>query len=409
MRKFLAVGLANVRTSMVSAFLCLFLSCGSPQIIAQDMPEGSETFRQASEAMRRGDLNAAGEGFAATTKASPAFAEAHFNLGLVREEQGRFEEAIGSLQKALSLKPHLHGANLFLGVAYYRMNRFTPALAAVNKETATYPKDASAWMWLGVIQLARDRPEDAAAALDQAAKLAPDNVDILYHRGQAHLLVSKNSYGKMFKTDPKSWRVHQVLAQANSEADRPLDAIAEYQAAIKLAPQQPGLHEELASEYSKAGKSEEAEAELRQELDIDPHSAVALYKLGILQVEAGEVRKGKAAIETALQERPGLKNSTYYLGRAEMILGNNDVAAERFKQTISLDSDPELIEQSWYQLAIVYRKLHRNDEAQKALATFQRLKDENAERQQQRLEKNREAQDQIRASPSNPPKEPDKN
>src|SRR5258705_11160845 len=120
MWKFLAVGLADVRTSMVSAFLCLFLSCGSPHIFAQDMQEVSETFRQASEAMRRGDLNAAGEGFAATTKASPAFAEAHFNLGLVREEQGRFEEAIGSLQKALTLKPRLHVSNLCLGVEHYR-------------------------------------------------------------------------------------------------------------------------------------------------------------------------------------------------------------------------------------------------------------------------------------------------
>jgi tetratricopeptide (TPR) repeat protein len=91
-----------------------------------------------------------------------------------------------------------------------------------------------------------------------------------------------------------------------------------------------------------------------------------------------------------------------------MSLGNNDVAAERFKQAISSDSDPELIEQSWYQLAIVYRKLHRNDEAQKALVTFQKLKDENAERQHQRLEKNREAQDQMHVSPSNPPKDPDK-
>src|SRR3984957_2123249 len=287
MWKFLAGGLANVRTLMASALLCLFLSCGSPQILAQDMPDVSETFRRASEAMRRGDLNAAAEGFASASKASPAFAEAHFNLALVREEQGRFEEAIVSLQKALSLKPHLHGANLFLGVAYYRTNRFAPALAAVNKETAAYPKDASAWMWLGVIQLARDRPEDAAAALDQAAKLAPENVDILYHRGQAHLLVSKNSYGKMFKTDPKSWRVHQVLAQANSEADRPVDAIAEYQEAIKLAPAQPGLHEELGSEYRSAGKPLEAEAAYQHELEIDPLNPLARYKLGVFAIERG--------------------------------------------------------------------------------------------------------------------------
>src|SRR5262249_41675831 len=98
---------------------------------------------------------------AAAAKASPSFAEAHFNLGLVREEQGRFEEAIVSLQKSLMLKPRLHGANLFLGVACYRINRFESALAAVKKETVAYPKDAAAWMWEGVIELAMDKPEDA--------------------------------------------------------------------------------------------------------------------------------------------------------------------------------------------------------------------------------------------------------
>ena len=43
----------------------------------------------------------------------------------------------------------------------------------------------------------------------------------------------------MFTADPKSWRVRQVLAQANAEAERHIDAIAEYQEAIKLAPTQP--------------------------------------------------------------------------------------------------------------------------------------------------------------------------
>jgi len=75
--------------------------------------------------------------------------------------------------------------------------------------------------------------------------------------------------------------------------------------------------------------------------------------LGILKWRQ-EKRQRQSRIETALQERPGLKNSTYYLGRAEMSLGNNDVAAERFSNYL-LDSDPELIEHSWYQLAIVYR------------------------------------------------------
>jgi len=367
---------------------------------AQDSADSTNLFERAAEAMRSGDLNKAGEGFAAAVKASPSFAEAHFNLGLVREEQGRFEEAVGSFQKALSLKPRLHGANLFLAIAYYRMNSFPAAIAAVNKETAVFPKDASSWMWQGVIQLAMDRPEDAAAALDKAASLAPGNVDILYHRGQAHLLVSKNSYGQMFKADPKSWRVHQVLAQANAEADRPVDAIAEYQAAIKLAPTQPGLHEELGSEYRNAGKPLEADAAFQRELEIDPFNVLARYKLGVLAIERGDGVKAKELIEAALQQKAGLRHSDYNLGRAEMLLGQDESALKHFQTASSSETDPEVLQQAWFQLGIVFRRLHRMPEAQQAIATFQRLKNEQAEKSQEQLKKLRAQQDSDVAQPA---------
>ena len=57
-------------------------------------------------------------------------------------------------------------------------------------------------------------------------------MDILYHRGRAHLAVSKDSYSRMFQADPKSWRVREILAEANVDAERHVDAIAEYQAAL---------------------------------------------------------------------------------------------------------------------------------------------------------------------------------
>ena len=359
---------------------------------AQGPPEVSEIFRRASEAMRQGDLNAAGDGFAAAAKAAPAFAEAHFNLGLVREEQGRMDEAIASLQKALALKPRLHGGNLFLAVAYYRMSRFELALTAIRKETLAYPNDASAWMWLGVIRLGADQPEEAAAALDKAAQLAPANVDILYHRGHAHLLVSKLSYQRMLRANPDSWRVRQVLAQADAEADRDADAISEYQAAIKAAPQQPGLHEELGTEYWKMNKIEEAEAEFKRELEIDPHSMLATYKLGSLLVEGAKPVEGKPLIEAALRQDPNLKEAYYYLARAYMQLGNDSEALDALKKAIAVNPSPEILAQAWYQLAIVYRRLRRMPEAQQALATFQKLKDQESEHRQQELQRKLEKQ-----------------
>jgi tetratricopeptide (TPR) repeat protein len=388
---------AKVAQLTVTLFVILFFL--DRQLAAQLSPEASTVFSQASNAMRQGDLNQAGDGFAEVIKLAPTFAEAHFNLGLVREEQGRLDEAIASFEKAIKLKPHLHGANLFLGVAHYKLNHYDQALVAVRKETEAYPKDASAWMWVGVIELAKDQPEEAAAALDEAAQLAPDNTDILYHRGQAHLLVSRSSYERMFKKDPKSWRVHEVLGQIDADAERYNDAISEYLEAIKLAPTQPGLHEELGAVYRRALKSDEADAAFQAELEINPHNALARYERGVLGTERGDGAKGKELIEAAVAEKPGLPHADYNLGRAEKLLGNDAAAVAHLERAIASDSDPETVEQSWYQLGTLYRRLHRPGDSQKALAMFQKLKAESTEASHQALTKLKNKQNPTTAEP----------
>jgi len=364
------------------------LAISPARILAQSQPDSAQ-FARATEAMRSGDLDAAAAGFAAVVRQSPTFAEAHFNLGLVNEERGHFEEAITNFERALALKPHMHGANLFLGITQFRLNRLDQARAAITKETAAYPKDASAWMWLGVVCLAQDKPEGAADALDKAAKLKPDDQDILYHRGRAHLLVSKNSYAEMFKVNSGSWLVHRILAQANSEAERHTDAITEYEAAIKLAPSQPGLHEELGSEYRAVNKVQEAEAAFEKELQIDPYNILAKYKLGAIAVEKGDGEKGKELIEAAQREKPNLVHLDYNLGRAEMILGNNEAAVTHFESAVKTDKDPDVVEQAWYQLGTAYRRLRRLEQAREAMTTYQQLKDEAAKKSQDSLERYR--------------------
>jgi len=354
----------------------------------QTSPAIAQQFQLATEAMRAGNLEQAGDGFAEILKHAPTFAEAFLNLGLVREEQGRHREAIADFQKALQLKPRLRGASLFLGISEYRTNLLEASVAALQKETSISPKDPTAWMWLGIVALEKGDGDEAVQALDQAAKLAPDNVDILYHRGRAHLFVSNDSYARMFKADPKSWRVRQLLAEANAGAERHMDAIAEYEAAIKLAPNEPRLHEELGTEYRLAGKLPEAEQAYLRELEIDPENISAQYKLGVIAIESGDPSRGKSLIEGALRVKPDLQHADYNLGRAEMLLGNDAAAAQHLERaTSAAGSDPEVVEQSWYQLGIAYRRLHRTEEAQKAMATFQKLKDEEAEKSQKALKR----------------------
>jgi tetratricopeptide (TPR) repeat protein len=210
----------------------------------------------------------------------------------------------------------------------------------------------------------------------------------------------------MFQLNSQSWLVHRVLAQANSEAERHTDAITEYEAAIKLAPTQPGLHEELGSEYRAVNKVDEAEAAFQKELEIDPYNVLAKYKLGAIAVEKGDGARGKELIEAAQLEKPGLVHLDYNLGRAEMLLGNNEAAIAHFERAVKTDTDPDVIEQAWYQLGTTYRRLRRMDEARNAMATYQQLKDEAAKKSQQSLERFRTDHPTEQAPSGDPKAEP---
>jgi tetratricopeptide (TPR) repeat protein len=377
--------LLKKNTICVIAIGLFAILVGVDRACGQATPAMEEVYRQAVAAMRAGNLDEAAVGFQKVVKMDPTMAEGFFNLGLVFQQQQEYDKAAVSFKKALALKPRMHGANLFLGLAEYRSNKLDLAVEALQKETVAYPKDAPGWMWLGVVRLAQEKPQQAAEALDIAAKLDPKNIDILYHRGRAHLLVSNDSYTEMFRLDPKSWRVHQVLAQTNAESEHHEDAVVEYLEAIKLAPTQPGLYEELGSEYRILVKLPESEAAFRRELEIDPNNVLAQYKLGVIEVERGNGAEGKQLIESALKQKPDLLNADYNLGRAEMLLGNDSGAEQYFKRATKSNSEPEILEQSWYQLGTVLRRMHRTEEAQQAFAMFQKLKDQDLESTQKKL------------------------
>src|ERR1700685_333098 len=206
-------------------------------------------FQHASEALRDGRLDAAAEEFSKCISAEPDFPQSYFNLGLVRLQQGRWDDAAIQFATALKLKPDLRGAELFEGMALYRLNRYADAVKSLNRALEAQPSDVQALMWLGMAELDAGDAEAAAASLQKAADIKPGDVDILYHLGQAYMQMSKRTYARMYHADPKSWRVHQVLAQSFREADRVEDAAKEMRLAMEARPSEPGLHQQLGDIY----------------------------------------------------------------------------------------------------------------------------------------------------------------
>lgn len=286
------------------------------------------------------------------------------------------------------------------------MNRFELASAAARKETTLSPGDAQAWMWQGIIDLALDHLADAVDALNKAYRLDPKDVDILYHRGRAALDLSRESYEQMFRADPNSWHVHQVLAQADVEAGRDPEAVEQFRLAIASAPPQSGLHEALGTALWRLGKFDEAEAALREALRIDPSDILVTYKLGCLEVDRSRAAEAKPLLEQVLRTDPSLKLTHYYLGRAQMQLGDEAAAVSSFQQTLKADVDPEIVRQAYFQLSRAYRRLHQTAEAEAAQAKYRALDQENRDKLQGRMEEMRHRHDRDTRLPI-PPAEPE--
>ena len=358
-----------------------------PLHLSAQQEEFEKSFNEGVQAMRSGDWAAASASYSRAAKLEPASAEAHFNLGLALLEQSHLQDALQDLTRAATLSPRLKGPHLFMGIAHYRLNRYPMAIEALRKETQIDPKNAKSWMWLGVTQLAAGDAEGASASLDKAARLNPSDVDILYHRGRAHMLVSKNSYEEMYQEDPNSWRVHQALAQSFVEADRLDDAAQECQSALNQRPSEPGLHEQLADIYWKQNQLEKAEAAFQEELKIDPESVSSRYKLAVVSLERSKPEQTVALLGQVLQESPDYRDAHYERGRAEAQLGQVNDAIADFKAEVAKGekADHESVRQSYYQLAQLYRRAQQPEASKVALDAFLKMKQEEDVTQAQRL------------------------
>jgi tetratricopeptide (TPR) repeat protein len=356
-------------------------------VCAQDSAS-QKLLEQGNEALRQGDFAGAAEKFSQITVMAPRFAGGFFSLGLVRVQQGKWEESIGALQKCVQLDPNFHGAHLFLGIAEYRRNRYADAKKDLRREIELAPKSADALMWLGIVQLVDGDNEGAVISLDRAAAVSPDNVDILYHRGRAHMLLSQKSYEHMYELDPKSWRIHQVLAQSFVEQERYEEAVRECKLAIQDRPAEPGLYEQLGDIYWKQNQLEPAEGAFQQELAVDPDSVSALYKLGTVSLERSKPQVAEEVMLRVLAASPGSIEAHYQLGRAQAQLTKYDGAIESFSFVTANASraDKDILRQSYYQLSQLYRHAQRPAESKKALEVFLSMKQDAEAREDKKLQ-----------------------
>jgi predicted CXXCH cytochrome family protein len=106
--------------------------------------------------------------------------ESHVNLGLLYATQGRFAEAEAALRAALEVDPHSVPAAVNLADLYRAVGRETEGEQVLRDVLKQDPRSAAAHHALGLLLVRQKRMPEAMAELEAAARLAPDNAHYGY-------------------------------------------------------------------------------------------------------------------------------------------------------------------------------------------------------------------------------------
>jgi tetratricopeptide (TPR) repeat protein len=174
-------------------------------------------------------------------------AEVWYRMGLLLERQNRKDEASLSFDQALKAEPrYLEAANA-AALCHFNAGRYERAIACFEASLAIDPAQDGAFHFLGISQLRLRRFDEAHANCVRALALAPDNAEITGNVGLTLLKLGRNAeaigfFDTALALDPRLALVHCLRASALAELRRFDEALADYDRAIAIDPQLADAH-----------------------------------------------------------------------------------------------------------------------------------------------------------------------
>ncbi len=247
---------------------------------ASDADAVAATLAAAIEDHRARRLAEAAASYRSILEAEPDHFEALNLLGVVMNQTGDNEAAVGLIGKAVAVKPEFAEAHSNLGNAFKRLGRFDEAVASYRTAIALKPHFTRAHLRLGVALTAQGKLDEAVACYRRILAIKPGFVEAHYNLGNAFKKQGKldqaiAAHRKAIALNPNFASAHGNLGIALSARGRLEEAVASYRKAIALKPNQAKSYSNLAVALSAQGKIEEAVAHFRKAIALNPDDARA--------------------------------------------------------------------------------------------------------------------------------------
>ena len=266
---------------------------------------------------------------------------AHYAVGNLNFNAGKFEEAAASYRDVLDEQPRCWPARYNLALSLERLERWEEATLAFTEAVALAPDEWQAELGLGVCLLRTERPEQAREAFESVLRTEPENEQALFGKGVAaqalqrcnearkcyEALLERHPWdpellanlaatcfglgeyaeaqtyaGKLVAAHPEAGtRVLAECAATNGDEEAVVQHLTRL---VDMAPASYALWFSLGVACQKTGRLDVARDAYRKALDIEPESAEAHANLGTVLHEMEDLPAARQSYIAALRRAP---------------------------------------------------------------------------------------------------------
>lgn len=350
-------------------------------LIWQSPQDSIRRHYEAAEALRL-----AGNSAAAETEYTAILTEGYERLAEIYLVQEKHQSAIAILESALEYRSNSPALLINLAIAYFGVEKYEKAADAARRALIPDSENSGAHQMLGKSYFMLGELGKSVSELETAAKLTPNDVDVVYTLGIAYLrnrqfAEAKQLYASMIKQFGERPQLYVVIGRAYRQSGLLTEAAEEFKKAIALDARFPRAHYYLGITYlldEGQSKVPDALEEFKLEVAENPDEFLGNYYLGVVYIFQRQWESAITVLEKAATIEPKNPDPYFQLGQAYQELNQHERAIEVLRKAIvfnpNLAHNKGQVTNAHHRLAQSLLKLGQTEAGRKELEIASDLK-----------------------------------
>ena len=284
-----------------------------------------------------------------------------------------------------------------LVLAQLQLREAHEAVGILTRLLGKNPKDLPLRKLLAQAMVADGQTGQAVQELEEAYAGRPDDLELAFMLALGYLRQDKvdlaeRLFARLVEARPIA-RTRVLIGRTYRDFGQYERARAELRAALAMDPRVRHAHYHLGivAMVQPPSQLEQAIAEFQAEVKLFPSDTAANLELGMALVDAQRPEEALPRLELVVRSEPPQALTYYHLGRCQRALGRLDDARQTLERALELApsqaASDRLLRLIHGQLGSALRELGREDEAAPHFADAKRLRDRESEAEKQQLDR----------------------